>query len=377
MQVQLKRLPEEFRELFLFAREIGATDVYVKEDSLPFFSVAGVSGKAPFIGEHFGKEVPKKLSRKITRGTVLDFLGEVDVSPKEKEVDFSLEVVNEGKPLGRYRVNLALSFGRVVLSFRRLFHYIPSIDDLLLPQVLKSLKNYSSGLVVVTGPTGSGKSTTLAAVLNFLLEDTEKSRVAVTIEKPIEYVFPDKNGFVIQREVGRDTDSFVSGVYNALRQKPNVLLVGEARTPEEIKAVLTASETGHLTLTTLHTKDAVHTISRMIDVFPENEREAVKTALSETLLLVVSQRLVTTKLGEVRVVCEVLEVTDRIRPLIRNYELQKLKERMVELSREDTNATRLFNDELYKLVVDGVIDKSTAVRVSNDPKRLLERLRNA
>jgi len=279
--------------------------------------------------------------------------------------------VEEKVPFGRYRVNLSLAEGKIILAFRRLFSFIPSIDDLQLPPVLKEIKNYSTGLVLVTGPTGSGKSTTLAAVINYLTEDTSKSRVIVTIEKPIEYTFLDKNAFVIQREVGKDTESFTSGVYNALRQKPNVLYVGEARTPEEIKAVLTASETGHLTLTTLHTSSAVATISRIVDVFPPEEQPAVRTALASELKLIISQRLVTCSDNTVRAVCEVLKVDDKMRRLIKNYELQKLQQAM----EEKESGCQLLDNELYKLCrVERLITEETAIRNSTNPADMKERL---
>ena len=387
MRVDVKQLSPQLRSVFEFARYYRVTDFYLKEGSIPFFSIAGVSGKAPYFAEKFMEEGFKgskgdrgdrsfKMDRELLsptiRGMLMDFLNLCGVDyNKKKEEDFSVEVSSEGKTFGRYRVNYATVTGRIVLSFRRLFSVIPDIDTLNLPQILKEVKDYSTGLVIVTGPTGSGKSTTLASVINYLTEDTEKSRVIVTIEKPIEYVFPDKNTFIMQREVGKDTDSFVSGVYNALRQKPNVIYVGEARTREEIKAVLTASETGHLTLTTLHTSDAVSTISRIVDVFPPEEQPAVLVGLSEELRLIISQRLVPCLDGVPRAVCEVLKVTPDMRHLIKNRELTKLREAM----KDNKNPSTLLDDELYKMCkVFKLIDEKTAVRFSLNPEEMRRRL---
>jgi len=375
LRIQLKQLPPQLQEVFRFAKRFQVTDFYLKEGSLPFFSIAGESGKSPYFLQKFGvseSEVDQSLLlSRITKGVLIDLLSlnQIDYN-KLKQEDFSLEVVDEKKPIGRFRVNYALADGRIVLTFRRLFYTVPSIDDLNLPQVLKELSTYSTGLVIVTGPTGSGKSTTLASAINHLTESEDKSRVIVTIEKPIEYVFSDKHAFVMQREVGKDVDSFVSGVYNALRQKPNVVYVGEARTPEEIEAVLTASETGHLTLTTLHTSDAVSTISRIVDSFPPDKQPAVLTSLSEELKLVISQRLVPCLDGVPRAVCEVLKVKDTYKHLIKNRELSKLREAM-----KNDEECSLLDDELYKFCkVYNLIDEKTAVRFSTNPRRMLDRL---
>ena len=375
MRLNVSDLPEPLRELFEFAKEFQATDIYVKENSIPFFSIAGVSGKPPFFLQ--GREEGWKfVKQRLTKAVIMDFLDALQLDPSQKELrkekDFSVELHDNGKVIGRFRVNLSLSNGRITLCFRRLFSLIPSIDDLLLPQVLKEVRNYSTGLVLITGPTGSGKSTTTASLIDYLLEDPEKSRVVITIEKPIEYVFEDKHGYVLQREVGKDTESFVSGVHNALRQKPDVLFVGEARSREEIKAVLNACETGHLTLTTLHTSSAVSTIARMVDVFPAEEQPAILTALANELRLVISQRLVVCLDGRVRAVCEVLKVSERIRNLIKQKELRKIREY---LERKEDPDCQTLDDELYKLCkVEGIISEEVAIRTSLNPQKMKERL---
>ena len=336
-----------------------ASDIHVKpyhpigyrEDGVLHFSDLIPSGEevSRFISEVLKSEVQKA---ELT---------------KNGEVDASYEVDGE-----RFRVNIFRERGKFSLVFRRLPKEVPEFEELKHPESLKKYSLIPQGLVIVSGMTGSGKSTTTASLIDYLLEDPEKSRVVITIEKPIEYVFEDKHGYVLQREVGKDTESFVSGVHNALRQKPDVLFVGEARSREEIKAVLNACETGHLTLTTLHTSSAVSTIARMVDVFPAEEQPAILTALANELRLVISQRLVVCLDGRVRAVCEVLKVSERIRNLIKQKELRKIREY---LERKEDPDCQTLDDELYKLCkVEGIISEEVAIRTSLNPQKMKERL---
>ena len=202
--------------------------------------------------------------------------------------------------------------------------------------------------------------------MRLLSEDASKPRVIITIEKPIEYVFENKNSFFIQREVGKDTESFVSGVNNALRQHPDVIYVGESRTPDEIKATLMASETGHLTFTTLHTSSAWGVISRIVDVFPPDEQPQIRTILADQLKLVIAQRLFYTVDQAVRAVTEILYVDDYVRQRIREGDVKAIRDYM----QKEGNKCTLLNRELVRLVKEEVMTPEMAIKVAYDVKSL-------
>jgi len=204
---------------------------------------------------------------------------------QDKELDFAYEIMG----ISRFRGNIFKQRGSIALSIRLIPTQIPSLEDLQLPVVLKEMVNKKQGLVLVTGPTGSGKSTTLAAMIDYLNKET--SRRIITLEDPIEYMHPHHQCIIEQREVGRDTKAFAIGLRSALRQDPDVILVGELRDLETIQIAITAAETGHLVLSTLHTKSAISTIDRIIDVFPPAQQMQVRVQLASVLVGVVSQRL--------------------------------------------------------------------------------------
>jgi len=390
--VAFEELPKVFQDVFEFGHQHYATDIYVREGVPVFFKLIGISGTAMRvvadyyrnIGEGLSqeelrekqKEIPATLKTKVVKGDINEFLEKLKIDTAlREEIDTAFTLTKGDRFYGRFRLNVANADGTVVLSMRRLYSYVPDpFEDLRLPDVISEVRDWSSGLVIVTGPTGSGKSTTLAGVMRYLSEDPTKSRVIVTIEKPIEYVFDNRNAFFIQREVGMDTEDFVSGVHNALRQHPDVIYVGESRTPEEIKATLMASETGHLTFTTLHTASAWGVISRIIDVFPPDEQPQIKTILADQLRLVIAQRLVTTVDGAVRAVAEVLYVDDYVRNKIKEKDGPNLKD-IREYMKKGEKSCVTLNSVLYKLVTEGVILPETAIKVSYDPKELESLLR--
>lgn len=228
------------------------------------------------------------------------------------EADFSYAIPG----LGRFRVNAYRQRGTPALAFRSIPYRIYTLDELGLPEVLSQFCEKPHGLVVVTGPTGSGKSTTLAALVDMINE--RYNRHIITLEDPIEFLHKHKRSVVNQREVGADTSSFARGLRAALRQDPNVILLGEMRDLETIRICLQAAETGHLVFATLHTNDAPSTVDRMIDVFPPEQQQQVRVQLAATLQGVVAQRLFsrTDKQGRV-VAVEILMVTPAVRNLIR------------------------------------------------------------
>jgi twitching motility protein PilT len=230
---------------------------------------------------------------------------------EENEVDFSYAVPG----LARFRINAFRQRGAVSLVCRAIPHEVKSIDELALPAVVSELAEEERGIILVTGTTGSGKSTTLAAMIDQI--NMREAKHIVTIEDPIEFLHRDKRSIVNQREVGQDTGSFKRALRRVLRQDPDVILVGEMRDEETVSTALSAAETGHLVLSTLHTVDAPETVNRIIDFFPPHTHQQARAMLAGTLRGVVSQRLVRTADGEGRVAtCEVLRMTGRVRDMI-------------------------------------------------------------
>ena len=213
--------------------------------------------------------------------------------------------------LGRFRVNVYRQRGSVAMVFRRVATVIPRLDDLGVPDVVRTLAEERRGLVLVTGPTGSGKTTTVAAMIDHI--NRTRAVTVVTIEDPIEFLFRDDRALVNQREIGNDTGGFAEAMRRVLRQDPDVILIGEMRDPETVQAALAAAETGHLVLSTLHTADTVETINRVIDFFPSHQHRQVRLSLATSLRGVVSQRLLARADGSGRVpAVEVLRNTGRI-----------------------------------------------------------------
>jgi twitching motility protein PilT len=246
---------------------------------------------------------------------------------KEKELDFAYEF----KGRARFRINLYVQRGSIAFAIRFIPYEIPKLEDLNLPPVLKELTRRQSGLILVTGPTGSGKSTTLASMINLINE--ERSLHVVTIEDPIEYVYTPRRCVISQREVGEDTHSFGNALKHVLRQDPDVILIGEMRDLETMQAAITAAETGHLVFSTLHTTSAPQTVDRIIDVFPPHQQSQIRSQLSITLEAVITQRLLK-KAGGGRVpACEILIATPALRNLIREGKTHQIYS-LMELGRE-------------------------------------------
>ncbi|HZU40223.1 MAG TPA: type IV pilus twitching motility protein PilT, partial [Solirubrobacteraceae bacterium] len=230
---------------------------------------------------------------------------------EDNEVDFAYAI----KDLARFRVNAFRQRGSVSIVARVIPYGVKTVDELGLPPAIRELAEEERGLILLTGTTGSGKSTTLAAIIDHI--NSTKSRHIVTIEDPIEYLHPDKNSIINQREVGNDTGSFGRAMRRVLRQDPDVILIGEMRDEETVRTALSAAETGHLVLSTVHTLDAPESINRIIDFFQPHEQSQARAMLAGTLQGVVSQRLVPTPDRSGRVaVCEILRMTGRARDMV-------------------------------------------------------------
>ena len=288
-----------------------ASDLILSADAPPTFRVDG-------------KLAPLQmavLGPSECRETVMQCLGDEDFQTLErvKDVDLSYGVTG----LGRFRVNVHMQRGNIACSIRLVASSTPLLSDLGLPEVLKELAAKRQGLLLVTGPTGSGKSTTLAAVVN----EINKTRAChiITVEDPIEHVFKNDMSIIEQREVGRDTPSFASALRHVLRQDPDVIMVGEMRDRETIETALTAAETGHLVLSTLHTNDCAQTLDRIVDVFDGHMQAQIRLQLSMTLAGVLSQQLIERRGGGRTVACEFLVNSPAVANLIRKGETAQIK----------------------------------------------------
>jgi twitching motility protein PilT len=286
---------------------------------------------------------------------------------KNLDLDFSFGI----KDLARFRGNLFYQRGNIAGVFRRIPIQIPDFDALKLPPILKKIIRRPNGLILVTGPTGSGKSTSLAAMLDVL--NREEFGHMVTIEDPIEFVHPHKNCIVNQREVGVDTKTFNTALKRVLRQDPDFILVGELRDVETIEMALTMAETGHLVFATLHTNSAVQSINRIINVFPPHQQPQVRQLLSFTLEGILSQQLISKSYEPGRTMaCEVLIPNAAIRNLIREEKVHQIYSAMQ--SGQDESAMCTMNQNLASLVRAGVLSKTDALENSMIPDELLKML---
>ena len=290
---------------------------------------------------------------------------------QEKNFDCSLVLEHNGRPC-RFRANVYLAQGQWCVCLRHVPNDIPSFDWMGFPRGLaERLVGHHNGLVIITGVTGSGKSTTLAAMIN-LLNQAGGSRI-ITVEEPIEYVHqPAGTSIITQREVGRDVDSFYDGLKYGLRQDPDVVLVGEIRDRETAQMALSAAETGHLILTTLHTKDAKGAVTRMIDLFPHEAHDDVRTQLSLSLRSVISQHLLPpTDQGEKRALAlEVMHVNQPVRAAIKFGKIESM-ESAIQTGKRD--GMRALDDDLIHLAMTGKITMKTARRFAKDPDAIGQR----
>ncbi len=267
----------------------------------------------------------------------------------------------------RFRVNVFSQRGSYSVVLRVIPNKIPTVEELGLPKQLNEITQERNGIVLVTGPTGSGKSTTLAAIINKM--NRENSIHVITIEDPIEYLYPSLKATINQREVGADTETFALALRAALRQAPKVILVGEMRDVETISTALEASETGHLVLSTLHTIDASKTIDRIVGVFPKNEERQIRTRFAQSFKWIVSQRLVPRKTGGRMAVCEILRGTSRTRDYIREGE--KEGKSLVDAMEDGAlEGMQTFDAELKRHIEEGTVDEETALSFATNAPNL-------
>src|ERR1051326_5355738 len=347
--------PTDLSELLKYAVTYGASDLHLTVGRPPMVRISG-------------RLIPSGYDTALDPNTVKALIYSIltdDQKAKfeeEHELDFSIGITG----VSRFRVNVFMQRGCVAGVFRAIGENIPTVDDLNLSLSIRSLALLPRGLVVVTGPTGSGKSTTLAAMINLI--NHEKEGHIVTIEDPIEFVHPHANCTVNQRELGQDTHSFPRALKAMLREDPNVILVGEMRDLETIAAALTLAETGHLVLSTLHTQDAAQTVDRIIDVFPPYQQEQIRVMLASSLKGVVSQILIPRADGNGRVAArEVMVVTSAISAIIREGKTHQIYSAIQTGGREGMATMEQSLPELFRA---GLITIEDALSKSNHPQEL-------
>lgn len=346
-------------DLLTYLDKVGGSDLHLSTGAPPAVRVRGEMAKIPNMPRLTSDMIRTTLTGVMSKKQQAKF--EVD-----KELNFAYNVPNQG----RFRVNVMMQQGSMGAVLRAIPWEIKSLDALGMPEVLGTFADLPRGLVLVTGATGSGKSTTCAAII----DKANRTRAGhiLTIEDPIEFVHQHRLSIVNQREVGEDTDSFGEALRNALRQDPDIILVGEMRDQETIATALTAAETGHLVFGTLHTQSAQETVSRIVDVFPANQQAQIRTQLAGTIQGIVCQTLCKTKDGNGRVAAtEILIATPGIRNQIRE---EKLEQMQSALQTGAASGMHTLNKSLADLVAAGRISLATAVSKSSSQKDLINLL---
>ena len=345
-------------QIIITAREQGASDIHISAGLPLMFRINGqLTVRTEFA-----------MSEEETKRMLLGILNEKQKTELEngRDADFAL-VVSGGK---RQRVNVFCQQGKLCATIRILNNDIPGLAELGLPKVLDKLAEEPRGLILFTGPTGSGKSTSMAAVIEKI--NQERAEHILTVEDPVEYVFEQKKSLIHQREVGADVESFASALRSALREDPDIILVGEMRDYETISAALTAAETGHLVMSTLHTTGAAQTIDRIIDACPTGSQNQIRTQLAGVLQAVITQCLMPNRTRTGRVVAtEVLLGTDAAANLIRENKCHQIGTLMQSGA---ALGMHTLNGDLARLLNAGKITKETAMKYSNDKNDLKQYL---
>jgi twitching motility protein PilT len=345
-------MPLDLTTLLTFARQEGASDVHISAGMPPLLRIRG---------QMTPLEMPA-LDREETHAALFDILndGQKQVFEEKRDIDFAFEIPG----VSRFRANLFVQDRGEGAVFRVVPNKVMSLEELGLPKVLKDLSNKERGLVLVTGPTGSGKSTTLAAMVDYVNE-SRRGHI-ITIEDPIEFVHQAKRCLVNQREVGQHTGSFSAALRASLREDPDVILVGELRDLETTQLAISAAETGHLVFATLHTNSASKTVDRIIDIFPANQQAQVRTMLSESIEGVVAQTLLPSKDGKGRVAAlEILVGVPALRNLIRE---DKTAQILSVIQTGAQHGMQSLDQSLRDLVMQGKLARDEAMRKSSNPK---------
>ena len=344
----------DINELLKKAVQIGASDLHVKAGSVPIIRLHGEL--TTLSGE-------KRLTLEDTANIASTIMNEAqqEAFKKKNEIDISHSIPG----FGRFRCNIFVQRGTIGMVFRVIPTKIPDIEQLYLPPVLKKIALEPRGLILVTGTTGSGKTTTLASMIEFI--NLNRTNNIITIEDPIEFLFRDKSSIISQREIGSDTESFSKALRSALRQDPDVILVGEMRDFETIQTALVAAETGHLVLSTLHTVDATETVNRIIAVFPPYQHKQVRMQLASILKAIISMRLVPRADGKGRVpAVEVLIGTSTIKDCVEDPDKTKLIPDFIAQGYTQYGM-QTFDQSLFDLYKNGLITYEDALQRATKP----------
>lgn len=330
-----------------------ASDWHIREGNLIALRIdrelvdTDVTADADFISKAIKQIIPEELSEKYKES------GDIDVSFVEKGV-------------GRFRVNIHRQRGMSSMSIRHVKKEILSLEALGMPPVLKKIAEFPRGIIILSGTTGSGKSTTLASLLEYINQNSRKH--VITIEDPVEYELEDKKSIIEQREVGLDTKSFYSALVHVLRQDPDIIMIGEMRNRESFDAALQASDTGHVVFTTLHATNSTQAVTRILDFYDRRDQDAIRSSLSINLKSIICQRLMPRAFGGgVIPGVEIMINTPIVQKLIEENKLEKLSA-AVENGRED--GMQSFNQSLIQLINDGLITEEDALRMSSNPEAL-------
>ena len=344
---------ELFHRILKTAVDGVASDVHLKIGTPVIFRINRqlIAIECPFPTEEWMNNVVKIITPIHLRAKL----------EEDREVDFSYFVPG----IGRFRTNLFQQRGQWCLSMRFVKMHVPSFEELGLPDQVRRIAESPRGIVLVSGTTGCGKSTTLAAMIEHINSNFKKH--IITLEDPIEYVFEDNQSVIEQREVGLDTLSFHAALTHVLRQDPDIIMIGEMRDAISFQAAMSAADTGHLVLTTLHTINASQSVNRILDFFKADEREQVRRQLTGTLQAVVCQRMVNTISGSVTPALEIMINTGTVRKLIEENRLDKLPA-AIETGGED--GMQNFNQALFQLVKDGKVTQKEALAKATNPQAL-------
>ncbi len=341
------------------AHEIGASDLHFMVGEVPAFRIDGkiLKSKLPPVTEDDMMKAIEKIVPITLRDRIFTYY----------DSDFPYEL----KGVSRFRVNLAMSFGYHSMTVRLVPYEIPSFEQVNLPQCIENFTEFDNGIVLVTGVAGSGKSTTIATLIESI--NKTKNKHIVTIEDPIEYVYKSQKSIFTQRQIGVDTTNYIDGLKFALRQDPDVILIGEIRDMETVRSALHAAETGHLVFATLHTFNAIQTINRILSFFPPSEREVIRSQFAEVFRGSISQKLLPKANGKGRIpTLEILFTTPTIKDFILKDELEEIYKLVQKGSYEDMIT---FNMSLHKLYKEGLITKEVAIEHSDNKNELLQYMR--
>lgn len=338
----------DISKYFKEAIDKNASDLHLASGSVPALRIEG----------ELIKFEAEPIDGKELEGAIFELIGEKSQKKLElkRDLDISREFFGE-----RFRINLHYQEGKIGLTARMIRTKIPRPEDIGFDEIIYRLTHLQDGLILVTGPSGSGKSTTLATMINII--NSERRSHIITIEDPIEYLYREEQSIIEQREVGFDTKTFAQALKYALRQDPNVIMVGEMRDLETISAALTAAETGHLVLSTLHTISAPETIERIVDVFPAHQQQQVLNQLASTLRAVIAQQLLPAKDGSLVVAREVLINNQAAASLIRRNQIAQLPT-VIQTGSQDGMIS--MNKSIEKLVKAGIVDGEMGQRRKRD-----------